>query len=292
MFAITGITGRVGSATASALLAAHESIRAIVRNPAKAVEWEKRGAEIAIADSNDAAALTRAFSGVEGVFVMIPPYFDPSPGFPEARAILAALRTALLAANVPKFVCLSSIGAHRASGLGLITQLAMLEQELGSLAIPHAFVRAGWFMENHAWDLAPAQTTGRIPSFLAPLDLEVPMIATQDIGEKSAELLQQNWTGRRIVELEGPRPYSPNDIAAAFAKVIGRPVVPEVVPRESWEAIFRSQSAANPLPRMEMLDGFNFGWIRFEGAPAEHATGPTALETVIADLVSKGGSGQ
>jgi hypothetical protein len=43
----------------------------------------------------DAASLTVAFRGAEGVFVLVPPNFDPEPGFPEARAIGAALRSAL-----------------------------------------------------------------------------------------------------------------------------------------------------------------------------------------------------
>ena len=38
----------------------------------------------------------------------------------------------------------------------------------------------------------------------------------------------------------------------------------KVVPRESWDALFRSQGMKNPVPRMRMLDGFNEGWIEFE----------------------------
>src|SRR5262245_16342697 len=104
MFAITGITGRVGSAAARALLDRQCGVRAVVRNPAKAALWRSRGAEVALADLTNAEALQEAFSGVEGVFVMLPPYFDPTPGYPEARAIIAALRRALAAAAPPKIV--------------------------------------------------------------------------------------------------------------------------------------------------------------------------------------------
>ena len=47
--------------------------------------WVERGCELAIAEMSDAAALARAFAGAEGVFVLIPPIFDPSPGFAEAE---------------------------------------------------------------------------------------------------------------------------------------------------------------------------------------------------------------
>ena len=46
----------------------------------------ERGCEVALADMKDAEALTAAFTGVSGVFVLIPSNFDPTPGFPEVRA--------------------------------------------------------------------------------------------------------------------------------------------------------------------------------------------------------------
>jgi uncharacterized protein YbjT (DUF2867 family) len=64
---------------------------AVVREVCKGDAWAARGCEVATADINDAAALTAAFDGAEGVFVLVPPNFDPSPGFPEARATAATL---------------------------------------------------------------------------------------------------------------------------------------------------------------------------------------------------------
>ena len=105
---------------------------------------------------------------------------------------------------------------------------------------------------------------GIVPSFLQPLDHPIPMVATTDIGSTAAELLHESWTGLRIVELEGPRRYSANDVAVGFAKAVGHPVQMEPVPRETWEALFRSQGMKHPLARIRMIDGFNQGWIDFE----------------------------
>src|SRR5277367_3237400 len=69
MYAIMGITGRVGSAIAENLLAQGEQIRAIVRNSEKAARWRDRGAEIAVADVDDPNALASAFEGTDGVFL-------------------------------------------------------------------------------------------------------------------------------------------------------------------------------------------------------------------------------
>jgi uncharacterized protein YbjT (DUF2867 family) len=223
MFAVTGITGQVGGVVARLLLAAGHDVRAVVRDAAKGEVWAKQGCEVALADVNDQQALQHAFEGAEGVFVLLPPTFDPTPGFPEARKTIATLRAALAAAKPSRVVVLSTIGAQ-ATQPNLLNQLQILEQELGTLPMPVAFLRAAWFIENAAWDVAPARDSGIVPSFLQPLDKPVPMVATADIGRVAAELLRESWTGRRIVELEGPQRISPDMIAASFARLLGRDV--------------------------------------------------------------------
>ncbi|MFS2151479.1 NmrA family NAD(P)-binding protein [Rhizobium sp. Rhizsp42] len=281
MFAITGVTGQVGGIVAAQLLQAGLPVRAILRNAEKGKAWREKGAELALAEMTDADALTAAFTGAEGVFLLIPPTFDPTSGFPEVRAVIAALKTALLRARPERVVCLSTIGAQ-AEEPNLLSQLGLVEQELSTLPLPIAFLRAAWFMENAAWDAAAAREAGVIASFLQPLDQAYPMVSVADVGERAASLLQENWTGKRIVELQGPEKVTPADIAAAFSKVLSKPVSAEIVARDSWEALFKGQGMRNPMPRIRMIDGFNEGWIRFEGQPEK---GSTTLETAIRRLV-------
>lgn len=141
-------------------------------------------------------------------------------------------------------------------------------------------------MENCVWDIEPAVRTGVIPSFLQPLDKPVPMIATADVGRVAAELLQEAWFGKRIVELEGEQHVTPNQIAETFSELLGKSVTMQVVPRESWHTLFSSQGMSNPVPRMQMLDGFNEGWIRFEGLPRK---GRVSLVSVLSDLLARQG---
>jgi len=72
------------------------------------------------------------------------------------------------------------------------------------------------------------------------------MVATADVGRTAAELLLQTWSGRRIVELEGPRRVAPDEIAAALAEILGRPVRMEIAARESWPDLFKAQGLKNP----------------------------------------------
>jgi uncharacterized protein YbjT (DUF2867 family) len=290
MYAITGITGRVGGAIAENLLAQGEQIRAIVRCPEKAARWKDRGAEIAVGDVDDPSALASAFEGTDGVFLMVPPNFTPTPGFPETRKTLASYHAALAKALPKKAVYLSSIGAEQTSGLGLITSSYLLEQTLGDLPISHAFLRAGWFMENHAWDVTTAQSEGKVFSNLYPLDRKFSLVATADIGKAGAEVLRQEWKGTRYIEVAGPEQYSPNDIARALSTALRRTVEAVAVPREKWTEFFVGQGMpeGRTEPRAEMVDGFNSGWIHFGVPGTERVTGTTSLASVIAKLVANG----
>ena len=285
MFAVTGITGQVGAAVARGLLAADQPVRAVIRDRSKSVPWARLGCDIAIADLEDTGALTTAFEGTAGVFAMLPPVFDPAPGFPEATRLISLLSAALARAKPAKVVVLSTIGADSPHP-NLLNVLGQLEKVLGSLPMPVTFLRAAWFMENAAWDIAPAKS-GLIQSYLQPLDRAVPMISTEDVGRAAAVLLQERWEGKRVVELESAQRVSPNALAAAFAEVLGTPVRVEAVPRDQWEAIFRAQGMKNPTPRMQMIDGFNAGWIDFPDRGAHARKGPIDIKQAIATLIQR-----
>ena len=283
MFAVTGITGQVGAEVARNLLAARQTVRGVPRDLGKGQAWAQRGCQLVPADINDAAALTTAFKGVDAVFVLVPPNFDPSPDFQEARKIAATLSQALDAARPGRVVYLSTIGAQ-ATRPNLLSQHTIIEQALGNLSMPIVFLRPAWFMENSSWDVAPARN-GLMQSFLQPLDKPVPMVATADIGRLAAELLQETWTGHRVVEIEGPRRVTPREIAASFAALLSHPVKVESVPRDTWESLFKSQGMKNPEPRIQMLDGFNEGWIEFENASPRK--GKVALQTALRALIER-----
>src|SRR6202453_2733257 len=144
MFLVMGITGKVGGATAEHLLAHGNKVRALVRNREKAAHWADQGVELVDGDWNDSAVIEQALKGVEGAFVMLPAVWAPSPDYKEAKDVIANYVEALTKA-APRVVVLSSMGANRTSGLGMITALSLLEQGFRDLISKIAFVRAGGF---------------------------------------------------------------------------------------------------------------------------------------------------
>jgi NAD(P)H dehydrogenase (quinone) len=284
-YAITGITGHVGGKVAEYLIAAGATVRAVVRSEAKAKPWRDRAAQVALATLDDPAALRAAFDGVDGIFVMTPTWFQADDMFAENATAVMALGSALRAISPTKVVFLSSIGAHRSSGTGAIMKLHDMEVDFAGLPAATS-VRAGWFMENYAGMISYVRESGILPSMLVPLDRGVSMIGTADIGRMVAETLQADWQGGRVIELEGPRRYSPHDVAAAFAVVLGRDVEAKVLPPSEWHSTYLSWglTARSAEAMAEMLNGFNTGWITYENSEADTMHGATTLEAVLAEL--------
>jgi NAD(P)H dehydrogenase (quinone) len=285
MFVINGITGKVGGRVGDILLEAGLPVRALVRSVDKGASWKARGCEIALVpDAADAQSLAQAFAGATGVFLMNPPNYDSERDFPDIQRSAKASAEAIAKAKPDKIVLLSTIGAH-VQEFNLLNRSTLFEHMLANAGVPVAFLRPAWFMENAAWDLAGARS-GRIESYLQPLDRKIDMVSTKDIGRAAADLLREEWSGVRIVELSGPQKYSPRDEAAAFAAALGRDVKVVEVPRAEWEQRFRREGMQHPEARIRMLDGFNEGWIDFQCEGTERRTGTVELAQVLSEVAA------
>jgi len=281
MFLVTGITGHVGGATAENLLAKGHKVRALVRNPEKASAWAAKGVELVQGDFNDAAAIAAALQGVEGAYIMLPPNLAPQRGFPEAKAVIAAYVEALKRVPPPRLVLLSSIGSEKPHSLGFITALHLAEEALANFNFPIAFIRAGNFFENSIPLLPVAAQSGHFYTLYQPAERPIPSIATRDIGALAAQLLTgKSWTGRRIIELGSP--YTPAQVAAAMAEVLGRPVAAQFVPREHWSATAESFGIppGSTWALEEMIEGVNSGWITFGVSGTERVEATTTPQQV------------
>ena len=282
MFLVMGITGKVGGATARHLLAQGKKVRALVRDRAKAAIWADQGVELVDGDWNDAAAIQRALDGVEGAFLMLPAVWAPSPDFKEAKSVIANYITALTKVTPPRIVALSSMGANRTSGLGMITALSLLEQGFHDLTSPIAFVRAGGFFENFLYGLHVAQG-GTLPVYYNPTDRKSTMVATEDIGAEVATLLTgPAWSGHRVIELGSL--VSADDVAAHLGEVLKLDVKAFAVPRAGWPAAFEQLGIPKGQtgPAEEMFEAVNAGWMDLGVKRTEHVAGTTPARDVFA----------
>lgn len=287
-YAVVGASGNTGGATLRALLDAGAAARAVVRDPARGERWAARGAQVAVADLADAASLAKAFEGAAGAFVLNPPAYAMPDMFSHAELLANNIAEACTRARLPRLVVLSSVGAHLAAGHGNIRTNSIFERVLGKLDCPVVFLRPAYFMENWAWVAAAAIHEGVLPSFLAPADRRIAMVSATDIGATAARALRDT-SSSGLIELEGPRPCSPDDAAAAFAAALGRPVKAVVVPEAEWApTLARGGFTPRTIAAwMEMFRGFNAGTIGFEKANAAVAQGSTGIADAVRAIVGK-----
>ena len=282
MYLVMGITGKVGGATARHLLEQGKQVRALVRDRAKAARWADQGVELVEGDWNDATAIATALKGVAGAFVMLPAVWAPSPDFREAKGVIANYVEALTKAVPPRVVALSSMGADRTSGLGMITGLALLEQSFRNLTSPVAFVRAGGFFENFLFGLQAAQG-GTLPVFYNPTNRKSTMVASDDIGAEVATLLTgPAWSGQRVIELGSM--VSADEVAAQLGEVLKLDVKAFAAPAcrlgGCVPAVWRSEGPHRGLPKNCTRALTRDRWT-LESRVREHVAGKTSARDVF-----------
>ena len=227
------------------------------------------------------AAIERALKGVEGAFVMLPANWAPSPEYKEAKGVIANYVDALTKAPPPRVVALSSMGANRTSGLGMITALSLLEQGFRELKSPIAFVRAGGFFENFLYGLQVARG-GTLPVYYNPTNRKSTMVATNDIGAEVATLLTgPAWSGQRIVELGSM--VTADEVAEQLGEVLHLDVKAFAVPRAGWAEAFEQFGApkGHTGPAEEMFEAVNAGWMDLGVKGTEHVAGTTSARDVF-----------
>ena len=289
-YAVFGVTGRTGAAAADALLRAGQAVRVVVRDPAKGRSWAERGAEIAVAELTDLSSMTKALNRVQGAYVVCPQYYNREDLFDSADLIAETTARAAVAADVPRLVALSSVGADRDSGTGWIGMNRLFEQRLGEAGLSTVFLRAAYFMENWAPMLGQAMRNGILPTFLAPAQRAIPMVATADVGSAAAALLQEERAGTRVVTLSGPQDYAPNDVAAIVSAMLDKPVNVAVLPEAQWpEALADANFSTVALAGfVEMTRGLNNSHIDMKSEPGALAwTGTTPLKQIIVELAQR-----
>ena len=288
IYAIAGVSGNTGSVVADTLLAQGIRVRVIVRDAAKGAAFAARGAEVVVASLSDGAALTRALTGVDGAYLLLPPDVVTLTPLEDNAKRTAILAEAIRAAKVPHVVLLSSVGAQHATGTGPIRALHVAERELAPAKTGAALtaIRAASFQEN--WGTALGMLgQGVLPTFVSKT-VRYPQVATRDIGRTAAAALVEGGKGFQIVELSGPRDYTAEDAATALSAITGKPVVAQDAPLEAVVPTFTSFGLSAPVAALfrEMYEGIVSGQVVWEGGAARAVRGTVTLDDTLRTLLA------
>lgn len=265
LYAVAGATGHVGSVVAETLLESGHAVRAIVRSADKGNALAARGAEVVVADLGDVAALTRALSGVDGAFLLVPPQYHRADMLSAQRDVVDALVAAVRKSGVRRVVLLSSAGAQHASGTGPIRTLHAMERAFSDVAGNITILRAPYFIENVAGVAGAIKGQHVLPTFI-PSSMPLTTASVADIGRIAAELLADGSTGHRVINVAGPQEYSHRDLAEAAGRVLGTPVNAVDVPVAQSEPTLTAAGFPPEVAALfrEMYEGVAAGRVAFE----------------------------
>jgi uncharacterized protein YbjT (DUF2867 family) len=288
MIVITGASGRTGGAAARALLAANQKIRVVGRDATKLQPLVELGAEAVLGNVEDTASMTKAFSGADAVYLVVPEEMTEEDLRTHQEAASDAFAAAVAAARVPYVVALSSIGAQHAENTGPIVAMHNLEQKLNRISgLNVLYLRAAYFMENLLQSIGTLRSMGMLPGGLNG-DSSMPWIATKDIGAYAAKrLAARDFSGSSIQELHGERDITMKQAATVVGNAIGKPKlnymqVPFMMLEPALVQIGLPKRTAVLL--IEMWKGANAGLIvPLEPRSAKNTT-PTTLESFVAEV--------
>lgn len=277
---ITGASGQIGSYVVKELVRMQKPVRAIVRSPEKAMQFEKEGVEAGVADLQDSEAVKAAFEGAATVLLMTPENPASSNVIGDTIRIISNYRDAIRAADIKRVVALSSVGAQYSEGTGNLIQSHLLEEMVRELDIDYVIIRPSYYFSNWLAYRALAAQDGVLPTFF-PTDLRMEMLSPADVAAFIASAIADTAM-HGLYELTGPEDYSSNDVAEHFSRIVGRDVRAAEVPASEWEKTLRSagfsDDAAHNLAAMTQAV--------LDGKTAPQGPAPVKLKTSLADYLS------
>ena len=285
MFVVLGATGNTGSAVVETLLSKKQPVRVIVRSADKGTNWKAKGADVAVASLDDVSALTKAFEGAKGLYLLVPPNYGAETWLADQRQRMDRAAEAVQKSGVDHVVLLSSVGGHLHGGTGPIRAASYGEYALGCHAKRLTILRPCYFMDNWAPVIGAAKAQGVLPTFIAP-QAKIPMISTKDIGRIGAEQLMTGGYGKQIVEMAGPEEYSPDQAASALSQILGKPVKAQHAPLSAVVPTFKSFGFSDEAARLfeEMYSAFSKGAIGYEH-PDKLVRGTVPLDQALRTMV-------
>jgi uncharacterized protein YbjT (DUF2867 family) len=183
--------------------------------------------------------LEKIISNGTSLFVLTPENSFSENPLLDTEKILTNVHDAVKNSNIKRIVGLSSGGAHLKANSGNLLMSRMLEDAFVDLNIQLIFIRPGYYYSNWAGYVNTVKENGILPTFY-PRDFQIQMVAPADVALYISDVLciENNYEG--IYEIIGPQPYSSDDIAKTFGKLLNKNItLNEIVP-DLWSKTLES----------------------------------------------------
>jgi uncharacterized protein YbjT (DUF2867 family) len=230
MIVITTPTGDIGSQVLSTLLnhanTTGETLRVIVRDPAKLPPAVVDRVDVVTGSHADAEVVDRAFAGADAVFWLVPPDAQ-APSLEVAYSeFTQPAAQAFQTHGVRHVVGVSALGRGTpvAGRAGLVTASLAMDDLIAGSGVAYRALANPSFMDNLLRQVSLIRDEGLFTGTEAA-DRKAPTAATRDIAAHAAVLLiDRSWSGVASVPILGPEDLSQQDMARTISEVLGTPV--------------------------------------------------------------------
>ena len=221
--AVTTPTGHVGSRVVQLLVQAGVRPVVLARDPGRLDPRVRELVDAAAGDLTDPAYVTAATEGVDALLWVAPDSFTVADPLAELTRMAAHAAAAVRANGIARVVLISSVGAERRHGAGLIDGLARHEEELTGTGSNVLILRNGYYFTNLLADLESLRAG--VLTTAMPADRPMPWVDPRDVGEvAAARLLAADWTGAEVQAVHGPRDLTWAEVAATVSAATGREI--------------------------------------------------------------------
>ncbi|KQB39583.1 NAD(P)H-binding protein [Flavobacterium aquidurense] len=222
---ITGSLGNISKPLTQELVQKGHNVTVISSSNEKQSEIESLAALAAIGSVEDVAFLTKAFTGADAVYCMIPRanYFDPNLDLDAfTRKIGNNYAEAIQKSGVKRVVFLSSIGAHLEQNSGIIQRYNEIETVLKQLQnVSFTFMRPTSFYYNLLAYIPAIKSQGIIAANYGG-DSMVPWVSPNDIAAAIAEEIVKLPAGNNIRYVASEE-VTGDETARILGAAIGKP---------------------------------------------------------------------
>ncbi|MGX6606026.1 NmrA family NAD(P)-binding protein [Micromonosporaceae bacterium Da 78-11] len=223
--AVTTPTGNVGSRVVQLLVQAGERPVLLVRDAGRLDPALRPLVDVAEGDLLDEAFVVAATQGVDRLFWATPESFDSADPLDEMIRMGAHAATAVRANGIARVVQISSVGAERGHGAGLIDGLARNEEQLAGPAL--TTLRCGYYFTN-LLGMLDGLKAGVLTTTM-PADRAMPWVAPRDVGEVAAARLLSGPVEAGVRAVHGPADLSWGEAAEIVSAATGREIRLEVI---------------------------------------------------------------
>jgi uncharacterized protein YbjT (DUF2867 family) len=275
--AVTTPTGHVGSGVVRVLVQAGVRPLVLVRDPDRLDPEIRDLVDVAAGDLTDPAYVTAATKGVDALLWVVPDAFGAADPLADMTRMAGHAAAAVRANGIARVVLISSIGAEKRHGAGLIDGLARNEEALTGTGSNVLILRNGYYFTNLLTDVDSIRS-GMLTTTM-PADAPMPWVDPRDVAEvAAARLLAADWAGSTVQAVHGPRDLTWAEVAETVSGAIGRTVRVQVISDDDVRGALREAGLSGAA--IEGVVGMTAG-LRDGFTPEQPRTALTTTPTTL-----------